>query len=102
MRARLRDPCIHEHSLPALQHALAMDPAQRHRIAEIRDNLTARIAEAEREGWLGEIEGLKISLAGASDKLAQIDRRSQPAAPSISACPPSGASPRRRPAKAPS
>ena len=52
-------------------------PAQRHRIAEIRDNLTARIAEAEREGWLGEIEGLKISLAGADDKLAQIDRRSQ-------------------------
>ena len=51
-------------------------PDQRHRIAEIRDNLTARIAEAEREGWLGEIEGLKISLAGASDKLAQIDRRS--------------------------
>jgi hypothetical protein len=50
------------------------DPAQRHRIAEIRDNLTARITEAEREGWLGEIEGLKISLAGASDKLAQIDR----------------------------
>ena len=56
-------------------------PDQRHRIAEIRDNLTARIAEAEREGWLGEIEGLKISLAGASDKLAQIDRRSQPATP---------------------
>ena len=27
------------------------DPAQRHRIAEIRDNLNARIAEAEREGW---------------------------------------------------
>ena len=53
------------------------DPAQRPRIAEIRDNLTARIAEAEREGWLGEIEGLKISLAGADDKLTQIDRRSQ-------------------------
>jgi hypothetical protein len=53
------------------------DPAQRHRIAEISDNLIARIAEAEREGWLGEIEGLKISLAGANDKLAQIDRRSQ-------------------------
>ena len=35
------------------------DPAQRHRIAEIRDNINARIAEAEREGWLGEIEGLK-------------------------------------------
>jgi hypothetical protein len=29
--------------------------------------------EAEREGWPGEIEGLKVSLAGADDKLAQID-----------------------------
>jgi hypothetical protein len=29
------------------------DPAQRPRIAEIRDNLIARISEAEREGWLG-------------------------------------------------
>ncbi len=43
------------------------DPAQRPRIADIRGNLTARISEAEREGWLGEIEGLKISLAGADD-----------------------------------
>lgn len=51
------------------------DPAQRQRIAEIRDNLSARITEAEREGWLGEVEGLQISLAGANDKLAQIDRR---------------------------
>jgi hypothetical protein len=59
------------------------EPAQRHRIAEIRDNLIARIAEAEREGWAGEIEGLKISLAGAADKLAQIDRRSQAAAVDI-------------------
>jgi hypothetical protein len=56
------------------------DPAQRPRIAEIRDNLVARIAEAEREGWLGEVEGLQVSLAGADDKLAQIDRR-PPAAP---------------------
>lgn len=62
------------------------DPAQRQRIAEIRDNLIARIAEAEREGWLGEVEGLQISLAGANDKLAQIDRRST-APLSTSACP---------------
>jgi hypothetical protein len=53
------------------------DPTQRPRIAEIRDNLIARIAEAEHEGWLGEAEGLKVSLAGAADKLAQIDRRSR-------------------------
>jgi hypothetical protein len=35
----------------------------------------ARIAEAEREGWLGEIDGLRISLSGAEDKLAQVTRR---------------------------
>ena len=57
------------------------DPGRRPRIAEIRDNLLDRIAEAEREGWLGEVDGLKVSLAGAEDKLAQIDRRSHPAVP---------------------
>jgi integrase len=68
-------PCIHEHS--CLRCALHWpDPAQQPRITEIRDNLIARIAEAEREGWLGEVEGLKISLAGAEDKLAQINRSS--------------------------
>ena len=81
-------PCIHEHACIRCP-MLWPDPAQRPRIAEIRDNLTARIAEAEREGWLGEIEGLKISLAGAGDKLAQIDRRArrQPVDPGIPATP---------------
>ncbi len=51
------------------------DPAQRDRLVEIRDDLIARIAEAEREGWLGEVKGLRVSLAGAEDKLAQVDRR---------------------------
>ena len=50
------------------------DPAPRYRIAAIRDNLIARISETEREGWLGEIGELKISLARATDKLAQTDR----------------------------
>ncbi|GGY14386.1 hypothetical protein GCM10010326_02310 [Streptomyces xanthochromogenes] len=40
----------------------------------IRDNLGARIAEAEHEGRLGEVEGLGVSLAGAEDKPAQMDR----------------------------
>jgi hypothetical protein len=40
---------------------------------EIRDNLLDRITEAEREGWLGEIEGLRVSLAGAEFKISQID-----------------------------
>jgi integrase len=67
-------PCAHEHACIRCP-MLWPDPAQEHRLTEIRDNLTARITEAEREGWLGEMEGLKISLAGAQDKLAQISRR---------------------------
>jgi len=68
--------CIHEHA--CVRCALLWpDPTQRHRLVEICDNLKARIAEAEREGWLGEVEGLQVSLAGAEDKLAQIDRRSR-------------------------
>ena len=63
------------------------DPAQRPRLAEIRDNLLARIAEAEREGWPGEVEGLKVSLAGADDKLAQMDQISPPRHRATSACP---------------
>ncbi|WP_407565923.1 DUF6192 family protein [Streptomyces sp. 184] len=49
------------------------EPAQRARLIEIRDNLIARIAEAEQEGWLGEVEGLQVSLAGVEEKLRQID-----------------------------
>jgi hypothetical protein len=67
-------PCIHEHACIRCP-MLWPDPAQRNRLAEIRDNLTARIAEAQQKGWLGEVEGLQVSLAGAKDKLAQIDRR---------------------------
>ncbi|MFI6341130.1 hypothetical protein [Streptomyces sp. NPDC050535] len=52
---------------------LRPDPAQRGRLTEIRDNLLARITEAEREGWLGEMKGLEISLAGAQDKLTLLD-----------------------------
>ncbi|MFD6045893.1 hypothetical protein ACFWG7_32010 [Streptomyces koyangensis] len=43
---------------------------------EIRDNLKDRIAEAEREGWLGEVEGLSTSLA-AEDKIAQIEAQQE-------------------------
>jgi len=86
-------PCIHEHS--CLRCALHWpDPAQRPRITEIRDNLISRIAEAEREGWLGEVEGLKISLAGAEDKLAQISRSSHRTP--TSACPPPPANPEQQ------
>ena len=53
-----------------------------------------RIAEAEREGWPGEIEGLKVSLAGTEDSSP---RSTHPCSartrPSTSACPRSPTSP---------
>jgi len=70
MKIKFREACIR-------CSMLWPDPAQRDRLVEIRDNLIARVIEAKREGWLGEIEGLQISLAGAEDKLAQINNRPQ-------------------------
>jgi hypothetical protein len=64
--------CIHEHSCIRCP-MLRIDPAQRQRLRDIRASLTARIAEAEREGWTGEAEGLKVSLAAAGAKLAEAD-----------------------------
>jgi hypothetical protein len=67
-------PCIHEHACVRCS-MLRPEPTQRARLEDIRDNLQARIHEAHREGWLGEVEGLHVSLAGAEDKIAQLDRR---------------------------
>ncbi len=67
-------PCIHEHACVRCP-MLWPDPDQRHRLVEIRDNLNDRITEAQREGWLGEVEGLQVSLAGAQDKISQLDQR---------------------------
>ena len=66
-------PCIHEHSCVRCP-LLRPDPAQRDRLVQLRDNLLARIAEAQTKRWFGEAEGLKVSLAGANDKLAQMDQ----------------------------
>ena len=66
-------PCIHEHSCLRCP-LLRPDPAARPRLEQIRDNLIARIAEAESHRWYGEAEGLKVSLAGARAKLAQMDQ----------------------------
>lgn len=65
-------PCIHEHACVRCS-LLRPDPAQHTRLEEIRDNLEARIIEAKREGWLGEVEGLQVSYSGVRDKLAQIE-----------------------------
>jgi hypothetical protein len=65
--------CIHEHSCIRCP-LLRLDPAQRPRLASIRDNLITRIDEAHREGWTGEAQGLQVSLAAANQKLAQLDQ----------------------------
>lgn len=52
-----------------------MDPDERGRLVEIRDNLNDRIAEAEREGWLGDVEGLPVSRDAAKEKVDQLDAR---------------------------
>jgi hypothetical protein len=65
-------PCIHEHACLRCP-LLRPDPAQRSRLTDVCTNLHDRIREAETEGWHGEVEGLKISLAAAHHKIAQID-----------------------------
>jgi hypothetical protein len=66
--------CHHEHACVRCA-LLRVDPAQADRLRDIITNLSDRIAEAEQNSWLGEVEGLKISLAAAKEKLAQIDRQ---------------------------
>lgn len=62
---------VHEHSRLRCS-LLRPDSAQRHRITAVRDNPLTRIAKAQREGWRGEVEGLKVNLAGAEEKLGQL------------------------------
>ncbi|MFC7645923.1 site-specific integrase [Streptosporangium lutulentum] len=68
--------CQHEHSCIRCP-LLRVDPAERPRMEEIRDNMIARIAEAEHQGWLGEVERLQVSRAAAEGKLAQLDERAR-------------------------
>jgi hypothetical protein len=42
-------------------------------LEELIEALMDRKIEAEERGWLGELEGIEISLNAARDKLAQMD-----------------------------
>jgi hypothetical protein len=64
-------PCIHEHACIRCP-MLRPDPHQLSRLLEIRENLGARLAEARQRGWLGEVEGLELSIAGAEQKLVKM------------------------------
>lgn len=75
-------PCQHEHACircPMLQ----VDPRQHGRLTEIARNLNDRIAEATANGWLGEVEGLKISLNAAKTKLAALTKTTPAPAPRV-------------------
>ena len=65
--------CKHEHSCLRCP-SLRLAPTARPRLVEIIANLRDRISEAKLNGWLGEVEGLKVSLEAASRKLVSLDR----------------------------
>ncbi|SCG70007.1 tyrosine-type recombinase/integrase [Micromonospora coxensis] len=71
-------PCNHEHACIRCP-MLRVDPAQRPRLEEIATNLQERLDEAQANGWLGEVQGLQVSLEAARGKLANLDRRATPA-----------------------
>jgi hypothetical protein len=68
-----RTPCNHEHACIRCP-MLRVDPKTRPRLAAIIENLRDRIDEARVNGWLGEIQGLQISLDAAAAKMATLDR----------------------------
>ncbi|WP_019972165.1 tyrosine-type recombinase/integrase [Mycobacterium sp. 141] len=69
--------CKHEHACIRCP-SLRLDPKARPRLVIIIANLKDRIQEARINGWLGEVQGLQISLRAAVDKLTALDRlRSQ-------------------------
>lgn len=71
--------CIHEMACERCS-LLRIDPAQRPRLVIIKDSLSARVTEATEQGWLGELEGLQVSLAVVTEKLQALDARlSRPA-----------------------
>jgi hypothetical protein len=69
-------PCQHEHACIRCP-MLHIDPRQRQRLVEIIDNLRQRIGEATERRWLGEVQGLQISLDAAESKLTAADRISR-------------------------
>lgn len=66
-------PCQHEHACVRCP-VLRPDPAQQQRLQEITTNLRDRLAEARRQGWLGEVDGLEATIAAAEQKLTHMQR----------------------------
>lgn len=64
-------PCRHEHACIRCP-VLRPDPAQEPRLLAIIVNLNDRLREATERGWLGEVDGLRVSLDAANQKLTQM------------------------------
>jgi integrase len=75
-------PCKHEHVCLRCP-SLRLDPAARPRLAAIIANLQERIMEAKTNGWLGEVQGLELSLNAAINKIVSLDRRLQQPQPGL-------------------
>lgn len=84
--------CVHEHASVRCA-MLRVDPHERPRLEEIRVNLIARIAEAEREDWLARSTGSASASPPRTSSPSSTPK--SPADPpwSTSACPPSARSP---------
>jgi hypothetical protein len=63
-------PCVHEHACVRCPF-LRMDPAQLPRLNDIESNTRARLDEARRKTWLGEVAALEESLAHIARKRSQ-------------------------------
>jgi hypothetical protein len=79
--------CIPEHSCIRCS-LLRPDPAQRPRLAGIRDNLRDRITEARQHAGTGHAEGLKVSYSSFPAAWDARPVRPRPNACSVSASPP--------------
>jgi hypothetical protein len=67
-------PCIHEHACVRCP-LLNVDPKMLYRLDTIEADLTARQDRAEQEGWLGEIEGIELTLSALRAKRDDVNGR---------------------------
>ncbi|MGE0341495.1 MAG: site-specific integrase [Porticoccaceae bacterium] len=66
-------PCEHEHACIRCP-MLRVDPKMLGRLDEIHTDLLARRAHADAQGWLGEIEGIDLTLRFLAEKRAETQR----------------------------
>lgn len=66
-------PCEHEHACIRCP-MLHVDPAMLERLDDIHTDLTARRKRAQAEGWLGELEGIDLTLRFLTEKRGEAQR----------------------------